>query len=55
MNEAARLEREIMEKAQQLATLRQAEPDIDVEDYSFQTLDGDVKLSGLFGNTKIFC
>lgn len=49
MNEAARLELEIMEKAQQLAALRQAEADVDVEDYSFQAADGDVKLSGLFG------
>ncbi|MGI9488142.1 MAG: DUF899 family protein [Geminicoccaceae bacterium] len=49
MTEAEELEREIMEKAQRLAVLRRAEPDVEVEDYAFQTPDGEVRLSGLFG------
>lgn len=52
MNDAEKLEREIMEKAQQLAALRREEPDVDVEDYSFQTVDGDVRLSKLFGGRE---
>lgn len=43
MTEAEELEREIMEKAQRLAALRQAEPDVEVEDYVFQTRDGDLQ------------
>ena len=52
MTEAEQLEREIMEKSQQLAALRQAEDDAGVGDYSFQTLDGEVTLSGLFGGRE---
>ena len=52
MTEAEALEREIMEKAQQLATLRQAEAAVEVEDYTFQTPDGEVRLSNLFGGRE---
>ncbi len=48
MSEAEKLEYEIMEKAQQLAALRQKERDVKVEDYVFQTLGGEVSLSSLF-------
>jgi predicted dithiol-disulfide oxidoreductase (DUF899 family) len=48
MNDSEKLEREIMEKAQQLAALRRAEPDVEVENYAFQTMDGEVRLSSLF-------
>lgn len=50
MTEAQKLEFEIMEKAKQLAALRRAEPDIAVEDYVFRTADGEIGLSGLFGD-----
>jgi predicted dithiol-disulfide oxidoreductase (DUF899 family) len=49
MSDAAKLEREMMEKAQELAALRRKDPDVEVEDYSFKTLDGEVRLSDLFG------
>ncbi|MEM8950762.1 MAG: DUF899 family protein [Pseudomonadota bacterium] len=52
MTEAERLEQEIMEKSQQLAALRQAEADIEVGDYRFRTLDGEVTLSSLFGGRE---
>ena len=52
MTEADKLEYEIMEKSQQLATLRQKESDVEVPDYSFQTLNGDTSLSGLFGGRE---
>lgn len=50
MTEIEALEREIMEKTQQLTALRQAEPGVEVEDYVFQTQDGDTRLSSLFGD-----
>ena len=49
MTEAEKLELEIMEKAEQLAALRQKESGKEVGDYLFQTLDGQVSLSELFG------
>jgi predicted dithiol-disulfide oxidoreductase (DUF899 family) len=49
MTEAQKLELEMMEKAQRLAELRRDEAEEEVEDYVFQTLDGEVSLSGLFG------
>lgn len=52
MTEAEELEREIMEKAERLAALRQAEPVVEVEDYAFRTPDGEVRLSGLFGGRE---
>lgn len=48
MTEAEKLEREIMEKSRRLATLRQAEGNIEIADYAFQTLNGEVCLSSLF-------
>ena len=42
------LEKEILEKKKELAELRRAQPREDVMDYSFQTANGDVKLSELF-------
>lgn len=50
MTEADELEREIMEKCQKLASLRRAEGDVAVEDYTFRTGDGEISLSGLFGS-----
>ena len=50
MTEAETLELEIMQKAQQLATLRQAEGGIDVPDYTFDTGGGEIRLSSLFGD-----
>jgi len=52
MTEAEKLEFEIMEKAQQLAALRQAEGDIEVSDYAFQTSGGETSLSGLFAGRE---
>ena len=52
MNDAEKLEHEIMEKTQQLAALRREEPSVEVKDYSFETLDGDVRLSSLFGGRE---
>lgn len=52
MTEADKLEFEIMEKAQQLAALRRKERDIDVSDYVFQTLDGEISLLSLFGDRE---
>ena len=48
MTEAEKLEYEIMQKAQQLAELRRQEPDVEVEDYPFQTAGGPTRLSDLF-------
>lgn len=48
MTQADALEAEIMEKSLQLAALRAAEPGVEIADYSFQTLDGETTLSGLF-------
>jgi len=42
------LEKEILEKKKELAELRRAQPREDVKDYTFQTANGDVKLSDLF-------
>ncbi|MGI9490863.1 MAG: DUF899 family protein [Geminicoccaceae bacterium] len=52
MTEAEKLEYEIMEKAQQLAALRREEGDVEVEDYVFQTVDGEISLSALFSSRK---
>ncbi len=52
MTDAERLELEIMEKSQELAALRQAEDGVEVEDYTFRTLDGEVRLSSLFGGRE---
>ena len=52
MSDAAKLEFEIMEKAQQLAALRKAEAGEEVPDYVFQTLDGETRLSALFGDRE---
>ncbi len=48
MTEAEKLEYEIMQKSQQLAELRQKESDVEVAEYSFETLDGKTSLSNLF-------
>lgn len=50
MNDADRLELEIMEKAQKLAAMRRAEAPVEVRDYAFATLDGETHLSRLFGD-----
>jgi predicted dithiol-disulfide oxidoreductase (DUF899 family) len=52
MTEAEKLEFEIMEKAQQLAALRREEADIEVKDYTFQTLTGETNLSSLFSGRE---
>ncbi len=48
MSEAQKLEYEIMEKTKQLLALRQAEKGVEVQDYTFQTLDGHTSLSDMF-------
>lgn len=48
MTEAEKLEFELMQKAGELAALRRAEPNLEVKDYKFSTLAGDVALSELF-------
>jgi len=54
MSEAEKLEAELMEKALKLAALRAAEAPVEVKDYSFQTLAGEVTLSSLFaGRDKL--
>lgn len=50
MSEADDLEIEIMEKAQKLAALRKAEPPVEIADYAFQTMEGETRLSALFGD-----
>jgi len=50
VTEAEKLEFEIMEKAQKLAALRRQESDTEVTDYTFETLEGETNLSGLFGD-----
>ena len=52
MTEAETLEFEIMQKAQKLAELRRDEADAPVTDYPFQTMDGEVNLSGLFAGRE---
>lgn len=52
MTEADRLEAEIMEKAQRLAALRKAEPPVEIGDYSFSTMEGEVALSALFAGRE---
>jgi len=52
MTDAQKLEMEIMEKAQELAALRQAEEGAEVEDYSFATHHGEIRLSDLFAGRK---
>lgn len=47
MTEAQELEFEIMQMTQRLAELRQAEADVEVNDYAFQTLAGETTLSRL--------
>lgn len=49
MTEIEALEYEIFEKAQRLAALRRAETAPKISDYSFDTLNGPVLLSSLFG------
>lgn len=49
MTEAQKLEFEIMQKSQQLASLRTKESAVAVSNYPFKTLDGDASLSDLFG------
>lgn len=49
MTEAEKLEREIAEKTQELLALWQAEPDVEVSDYSFRIQGGEILLSELFG------
>ncbi|MCO4781352.1 MAG: DUF899 family protein [Candidatus Cloacimonetes bacterium] len=44
------LYKEIEEKQSQLLKLKKSIPAFEVEDYSFSTLDGEVKLSTLFGD-----
>ncbi len=50
MTEAEKLEFEIMEKAHKLAELRRKEADVEVTDYTFQTLNGETSLTGLFAD-----
>ncbi len=50
MTEAEKLEFEIMEKAHKLAELRRKDPDVEVKDYTFQTLAGETNLTGLFAD-----
>ena len=52
MTEAEKLELEIMEKAQKLATLRREEGGAEVEDYVFRTVDGETSLSALFAGRE---
>jgi len=52
MTEVEKLEYEIMEKTQQLAALRRKEGDVEVEDYTFQTLSGAISLSSLFAGQE---
>ena len=52
MSQAKKLEFEIMEKAQKLAELRRAEEDIEVKDYEFKTVAGQIKLSDLFAGRE---
>lgn len=54
MTDAGKLELEIMEKAQELAALRQAEAAAEVQDHVFDSLDGQVSLTDLFaGRDKL--
>lgn len=50
MTEVEKLEYEIMEKTQELTALRRKEADVEVPDYTFQTLSGDTSLSDLFAS-----
>jgi predicted dithiol-disulfide oxidoreductase (DUF899 family) len=52
MTEADKLEAEIMEKAQRLGALRQAEPPVEIGDYLFATMEGEVSLSALFAGRE---
>ena len=52
MTEADKLELEIMEKAQKLAALRKAEPAQEVQNYVFDTLEGQVGLNDLFAGRE---
>ena len=52
MTDAEKLEMEIMEKAQALAALRQAEQGAEVEDYTFETNNGEIRLSDLFAGAE---
>ena len=48
MTDADTLEFEIMQKAQQLAALRRKQEDVEVKDYTFEILGGEITLSNLF-------
>lgn len=52
MTEVEKLEYEIMEKTQELTALRRKEADVELPDYTFQTLSGDTSLSDLFANRE---
>lgn len=52
MSEADDLEAEIMEKALKLASLRRAEPAVEIDDYALETLTGPTRLSALFGDQE---
>jgi predicted dithiol-disulfide oxidoreductase (DUF899 family) len=52
MTEADALEAELMEKAKKLAALRRAEPPVEIDDYAFETLDGETRLSALFAGRE---
>lgn len=52
MSEADDLEAELMEKAQKLASLRRAEPSVEVGDYVLETLEGETRLSALFAGRE---
>lgn len=49
-NQIAALEKEILEKKKELATLRRAQPPKSVADHIFQSPSGNVTLSSLFGD-----
>lgn len=50
MTEAEKLEFEILEKAKKLVALRKEEGDTDVDDYTFQSVGGETRLSDLFAD-----
>ncbi len=52
MSEADDLEAELMEKAQKLASLRRAEPSVEIGDYVLETLEGETRLSALFAGRE---
>lgn len=52
MTEADKLELEIMEKAQQLAELRSNEANTEVQNYQFESLEGQTSLSDMFAGRE---